>query len=290
MIPRESTQYEVALSFAGEQRGYVEDVARTLQSRGVGVFYDEFEQTRLWGLHLAEELHYVYESGAKYVVVFISKEYISKPWTIHERRASLSRAVQEREEYILPVRFDDSTVPGLPTDLKYLSANQHSPTELATMIADKLGISPFAGKASDVPPPWMASLTGEPVFDYSNHDGHYVIGRGNLAFETIWTKASKTRIHVYNDASSINGVALAKGHSIAAVPAAAKLDFSSRSRTAQRCGIVVFRNTHGFYAAVQVFDIGDDSRGDDRDELRFRYVIQADGSDSFGAFGDDRIS
>ncbi len=59
---------------------------------------------------------------------------------------------------------------------------------------------------------------------------------------------------------------------------------------AQRDGIVVFKNTHGIYAAVHVLDIRDDSRGDDRDELRFRYVIQADGSDGFADFADDRIS
>ena len=39
--------YEVALSFAGEQRGYVESVARALQSRGIAVFYDEFEKIAL---------------------------------------------------------------------------------------------------------------------------------------------------------------------------------------------------------------------------------------------------
>ena len=223
--------------------------------------------------------------------MFVSQEYVSKAWPNRERRSSLSHAVQQREEYILPVRFDDSLVPGLPTDLNYLSADQHSPAELATMIAEKLGISPFVGKASDVPPPHITSLTGEAVFDYSNHDGLYVIGRGNLEFETKWSKANKTSIRVYNYPASINGVALAKNcHSIAAVAGAAGLDFSSPSRKAQRDGIVVFRNTHGVYAAVHVLDIKDNSRGDDRDELRFRYVIQADGSDAFTEFADDRIS
>ena len=43
------SKYGVALSFAGEQRLYVEEVARTPQSRGVSVFYDKFETVRLWG-------------------------------------------------------------------------------------------------------------------------------------------------------------------------------------------------------------------------------------------------
>ena len=48
---------------------------------------------------------------------------------------------------------------------------------------------------------------------------------------------------------------------------------------------VVLRNTEGFYAALQVLAIKDDKRGDSHDELRFRYAIQSDGSDSFANIG-----
>ena len=101
------SKYEVALSFAGEQRLYVEVVARTLQSRGVSVFYDEFETVRLWGKHLAEELQSVYEGraslAASLAVMFISADYVEKMWPRHERIAILSRAVEERGVYVLPV-------------------------------------------------------------------------------------------------------------------------------------------------------------------------------------------
>ena len=278
----ENAEYEVALSFAGEQRPYVEEVARFLLSRGIGVFYDEFESVSLWGRNLVEEFQDVYENRSECVVMFVSKEYVSKAWPNHERRASLSRAIQERQEYVLPVRFDDTSVPGLPSATKCLLAASHSPAELATMIAEKIGAASFAGKASDVPPPRMTSLVGEAVFDYSSHNGRYVIGRGNLSFETKWTKASDENIHVYNDPPSINGVAIAKGcRCIAELTEVGTLDFTSRARTPRREEIVVLKNAHGFYAAVQILDIKDDTRGADRDELRFRYVIQENGTDSF---------
>ena len=38
------TKYHVALSFAGEDRSYVEKVAKQLESHGVDVFYDRFEE------------------------------------------------------------------------------------------------------------------------------------------------------------------------------------------------------------------------------------------------------
>ena len=42
--PMKGTKYQVALSFAGEQRDYVEDVALHLRNRSIAVFYDGFEK------------------------------------------------------------------------------------------------------------------------------------------------------------------------------------------------------------------------------------------------------
>ena len=109
--PCHMSKCEVALSFAGEQRLYVEAVARTLQSRRVSVFYDEFETVRLWRRHLAEKLQLVYEGARALAVMFISADYVEKMWPRHERRAILRRAVEEHGEYVWPVRFDDLEVP-----------------------------------------------------------------------------------------------------------------------------------------------------------------------------------
>ncbi len=217
--------------------------------------------------------------------MFISKEYVEKAWPRHERRSILSRAIQERVEYDLPVRIDDTVVPGMPSSVKYERADDHTPEKLAAMIVEKLGLKPFAGKASNVPPPRMTSLIGEVVFDYSSYNGRYMIGREQLEFETKWTKASNTSIHVYNDPPSINGVALAhRSPYISQVVDSESLDYTSRARTPKLRQVVVLRNSHGFYAAIHVLGIKDDSRSDDKDELRFRYAIQANGSGSFTEF------
>ena len=94
-------------------------------------------------------------------------------------------------------------------------------------------------------------------------------------------------VHVYNDPKSINGVALDRGAtSIHEVTNAAALDYTSRSRAPATGDVVVFRNSNGFYAAVHVLDVKDDSRGDGCDELRFQYAIQTDGTESFVGFRD----
>ena len=285
--PAEAPRYQVALSFAGEQRDYVEEVARHLQSRSIAVFYDGFEEVGLWGRSGVEAFHAAFAEQSAYVVMFISEAYVSKAWPNHERRSALSRMIKEKDEYILPVRFDGTRVPGLPTDIIYECAQERTPAQLATMIAQKLGVQPFAGKASQVPPPRMTSETGEVVFDYSSFNGRYVIGSGVLEFETMWTKASDTDIHIYNDPRSINGVALARRcTSMSQVRDASSLDYTSRTRTPALGQIVVLRNIEGFYAALQVLGIKDDSRHDERDEIRFRYAIQSDGSADFTEFVD----
>ena len=87
---RPGWRWDVALSFAGAQRDYVEQVAEALKARGVRCFYDADEQIELWGKYLAEELPAIYGEQAAAVVVFVSAEYAARDWTRHERRAALA--------------------------------------------------------------------------------------------------------------------------------------------------------------------------------------------------------
>lgn len=171
----EPRPFQVALSFAGEQRSYVREVANALSAKHIAVFYDEFEANSLWGKDGAEYFHQVYSLDAQYVVMFTSKEYIEKAWTRQERRSAISRQMKDEAEYILPVRFDDTEVPGLPDTLQYLEAKSFTPAELAIEIARKIGVTPTSRKASDVPPPRSGATAGEVTFDYSAFNGRYVI-------------------------------------------------------------------------------------------------------------------
>jgi hypothetical protein len=55
-----SPEFDVALSFAGEDRSYVDQVANSLHRQGVKVFYDLFEEAELWGKDLYTHLIDVY--------------------------------------------------------------------------------------------------------------------------------------------------------------------------------------------------------------------------------------
>ncbi|WGX94541.1 toll/interleukin-1 receptor domain-containing protein [Nocardioides sp. L-11A] len=132
-------EFEVALSFAGEQRPYVESVAKALRDAGVRVFYDTYEQVNLWGKDLYEHLDYVYQRAAQYCVVFASAEYAEKMWTTHERRSAQARAIDEKGEYILPARFDATEIPGIRKTIGYIDLQAVTPEVLAQLILEKLG-------------------------------------------------------------------------------------------------------------------------------------------------------
>lgn len=133
-----SPKYDIALSFAGENRDYVDQVAHSLRDQGVSVFYDLFEEADLWGKDLYSHLANVYKDQARFTVMFISAAYGKKLWTDHERRAAQARAFQEAQEYILPARFDQTDIPGVLPTVGYISLEDKSPQQLASLIVKKL--------------------------------------------------------------------------------------------------------------------------------------------------------
>jgi len=139
MSARPGWRWDVVLSFASAQRDYVEQVAQALQARGVRCFYDADEEIELWGRYLAEELPVIYgEQAATVVVVFVSAEYAARDWTRLERRAAVNRAVRERREYVLPVRFDDTPLPGLLSDMVAVDLRGWTPEQFVGLVVDKL--------------------------------------------------------------------------------------------------------------------------------------------------------
>jgi TIR domain len=154
---RPERRWHVALSFAGAEREYVEQVAAALQAQGVRCFYDADQQVRLWGTHLAEELPRIYARESAAVVVFVSADYAGREWTRLERRAAFSRAVAEAGVYVLPARFDDSELPGLLPDVVAVDLRSYTPPRFADLIVAKLadlGINPplAPSRANGEPP------------------------------------------------------------------------------------------------------------------------------------------
>jgi hypothetical protein len=135
----EKFDYDITLSFAGEDRLIVSQVAENLKKSGVRVFYDEFEKSNLWGKDLVQHLDYVYRSKSQYCIIFVSKHYASKIWTNHELKSALARSITQNEEYILPIQLDSTELPGIRPTVGYISIQTEEDVGAVNdLIIDKL--------------------------------------------------------------------------------------------------------------------------------------------------------
>jgi hypothetical protein len=130
--------YDVVISFAGEDRKVAEGIASSLVTRGINVFYDEYEQANLWGKDLYVHLTKIYRDESKYCLILISENYAKKQWTNHERKAAQARAFQENSEYILPLRLDDAEIEGVLGTTGYIDYRHSSLDKIISMLAEKV--------------------------------------------------------------------------------------------------------------------------------------------------------
>ena len=144
----DSYEYDLCLSFAGEDRAYVEEVAQHLRKAGKKIFYDQYEKASLWGKDLYQHLDSVYREKAMFCMIFVSSAYAKKLWTKHELKAAQARAFREHKEYILPVRLDATEIPGLFETTGYIDGSTHLPSDIAELFILKLDEAATLGKVT----------------------------------------------------------------------------------------------------------------------------------------------
>lgn len=116
-----AAKFDIAISFAGTERECARTLADRVQAAGYSVFFDDFYPEYLWGKDLIETFDEIYRKQARFCVMFVSKEYAERIWTIHERKSAQARALSEKgSEYILPIRVDNTELPGMPGTVGYL--------------------------------------------------------------------------------------------------------------------------------------------------------------------------
>jgi len=89
------------------------------------------------GADLNEYLQAVYGNFARFIVMFVSADYAAAAFPTLERRSAFAGAMHSSST-VLPVRFDDTELPGLNVNVSYLDARTRSPAQIAAAIAAKL--------------------------------------------------------------------------------------------------------------------------------------------------------
>lgn len=291
-----------------EHKNWVIQLATRLRSNGVDIILDA------WNTKLGSNLVSFMEQGlskSQRVICVCSDNYIikannGKGGAGYEKQIITSELVIEQNtNWIIPLIVNNYSTKKTPTFLgvrKYISFEDSKLYEakyeelLRDILEEPLlpipsiGQNPFKVVKDFAQQKFLPtnekyispSTFGKVTFNYSNNNGRYFIGQGDLAFELDFSKSSDWNIQLYNDPNSIKTVAIAKGlNEIKEIKDARIFDSSSRVRRPNVNEIAVLQNSNGFYAAIKILSIKDDTRGYENDEVIFDYIIQSNGSSDF---------
>ena len=169
IIERENTlknssgkRFLAALSFPGEKRPFIREVANALGSV-VGrerILYDEYLTAELARPNLDVYLGALYHDHSELLVPFFCAEYERKEWCGLEWRQMRDILKRKESERIMPFRFDDAPLTGLLSIDGYVSIGKLTPREVAELIIQRIKMdvkAPNLDKKLKEPPKSVAN-------------------------------------------------------------------------------------------------------------------------------------
>ena len=131
-------KFDFAISFSADCRSVAKELADRLHLRGAAVFYDECYRAHLLGKRLDREFAWVFADGTRFFVPLVSASYANSTWPQHEWSIARHEAKNRQEEFILPIRVDDSLLLGLPDTVCYVDLRHHTLDTVADLLIEKL--------------------------------------------------------------------------------------------------------------------------------------------------------
>lgn len=173
-------QFDFVISYASENEHFARQLYGALESKGALVFFAPEYQATVWGVDLSEFLDDMYSKQGRFCILVVSKEYVSKQWTRHELRSAIGRSIEEIDRpYVLPIRLDDTKIPGLPKITSYIDARNASTDEIAELAIQKLrGVFPSHIQKK-------LSALAQDVASRMLHDLQKVIGHDSATIQLI---------------------------------------------------------------------------------------------------------
>jgi hypothetical protein len=141
--------YDIAVSFAGEQREYVRETVAACKTKGLRVFFDEDKTNDWWGKNFIQEQRRAYSSQTRFFVPFLSSDYLAKPIPMDEFSSAMMTAVKLGDGYILPVIMGNADVPAelLHPHIGYLRSESFTPDQMADELVKKVKSAERTGQA-----------------------------------------------------------------------------------------------------------------------------------------------
>lgn len=107
-------EFDVAISFAGENRPLAKHIADQLLALDIQVFYDENFEANYLGKTWAKQFSKVFGASSRYVLCLLDSHHQEKIWPTFEREVFSPRVANEE---VIPVFLDDTPIVGIPKDV-----------------------------------------------------------------------------------------------------------------------------------------------------------------------------
>lgn len=189
-ISPKAKRFKIALSFAGERRAFVADIAQHLSTHlgKDSVLYDHYYEAEFARPDLDTYLQRLYHDESELIAVFLCEDYEKKEWCGLEWRAVKDLIKKRQAADIMPLRFDNTEIPGLFSTDGYVWIDTRSPQEIAKVILARLGITAPVTQA--VTTPDKIDLTHLPA------GAEHFLGRIDelAALDAAWASSGHTAI------------------------------------------------------------------------------------------------
>ena len=107
-------EFDIAISFAGENRDLAEFIANQLSELDISVFYDRNYEDNYLGGPWSKYFNEIFVEKSRLVAVLLDKHHLDKVWPTFERDCFSPRV---KSQEVIPIHLDETVFPGIPNDL-----------------------------------------------------------------------------------------------------------------------------------------------------------------------------
>lgn len=132
-------KYDVAISFAEEDKAIAEQIALSLKKVNLVPYFYEFESAENWGENIFNVIINRYREQARFALILISQYYVRKKWASIELQIIQAVSQREGKNYLIPLRIDHTPVPELSSNTLFEMWNNDA-DQIAAMLKQKVDI------------------------------------------------------------------------------------------------------------------------------------------------------
>jgi hypothetical protein len=104
-------EFEVALSFAGENRELAQFIADSLTTLDVTLFFDAMYEANYLGKAWSQQFKEIFGNKSRFVVCILDEHHLLKIWPTFEREIFVPRVA---DESVIPIYLDETKFPRIP--------------------------------------------------------------------------------------------------------------------------------------------------------------------------------